>query len=202
MIRRTRIRTCALFCAAAAVFVLPTRLAHASVEDENEVDQGRGALLNLAADVDGAAVIETPHTLAGNSLGGGTGFKARVGAQFHVPMFRFTPELGYGYTHFFATNGVGPVDDWNTNRLFGGVRLGLGELIVPSIYGHAGYGWRHTADPSVPDASGATFDAGIALDLHLLPFFGFGAHAEYVYVDSRPYVPQWLGLGLQANLAF
>ncbi len=201
MIRCTWIRcTCALFCA--ALIVLPTRLAGASEEEENEGDHGRGAALNLAADVDGAAVVDTPHTATGNSLGGGTGFKGRVGAQFHVPLIRFTPELGYGYTHFFATNGTGPVDDWNTHRLIGGVRLGLGEIIVPSIYGHAGYGWRHTPDPSVPDAGGVTFDAGLALDLHLLPFLGFGAHAEYAYVDARPYVPQWLAFGLQANLAF
>jgi hypothetical protein len=189
-----------LFCSAlsSAVVLLHATAARA---DENEGDHhGGGGSLNLAADVEGAAVVESPHTPSGNSLGAGTGFKGRVGEQFHVPLVRFTPEVGYGYSRFFAASTSGTTYDWDAHRIIGGVRVGLGEIIVPTIYGHAGYGWRATGDPSVPNAGGATFDAGLALDLHLLPIIGFGAHAEYTYLDARPYVPQWLAFGLHMSL--
>jgi hypothetical protein len=36
----------------------------------------------------------------------------------------------------------------------------------------------------------------------VIPHFGFGAHVEYDTIDSRPYTPQWLALGLHANVVF
>jgi hypothetical protein len=117
-----------------------------------------------------------------------------------VPFVRITPEAGYGYTHLFAVSSGGTTFDWNAHRIIGGVRLGVGEIIVASIYGHAGYGWRETGDPTVSSAGGFTFDGGLALDLHVLPVVGFGAHAEYAYLDAQPYVPQWLAFGLHVSL--
>jgi len=188
------------FCSAlsAAAVLLPATPAFADEEDGDHGDHRGG--LNLAADVEGAAAVDSPHTVSGNSLGGGTGFKARIGEELHVPLVRFTPEAGYGYTRFFATSTGGTTYDWDAHRIIGGVRVGLGEIIVPSIYGHVGYGWRQTGDPSVVNAGGVTFDGGLALDLHILPIVAFGAHAEYTYVDARPYVPQWLAFGLQVSL--
>jgi hypothetical protein len=170
-------------------------------EYEERHEGGGGAALDLAGDVEGAAVVETPHTAAGNSLGGGTGFKVRVGAQFHLPLVRFVPEVGYGFQHFFAVDEAGAAYDWDTHRVFAGARLGLGEILVPTIYAHFGYGWRGTGDPSVPDAGGTAFDAGVALDLHIIPHVGLGAHAEYATIDAQPYVPQWLAVGLHADIA-
>jgi hypothetical protein len=176
--------------------------APARAEDhEREAAHGHPAALDIAGDVEGSAVVATPHTAAGNSLGGGTGFKVRVGAQLHAPLIRFTPEAVYGYQHLFANSDVGPAFDWNTNRVVGGVRLGLGEIIVPTIYGHVGYGWRTTGDATVADTGGVAADGGVALDLHVIPHLGFGAHAEYSVVDARPYVPQWLAFGLHADVA-
>jgi hypothetical protein len=54
----------------------------------------------------------------------------------------------------------------------------------------------------VPAADGVAFDAGFALDLHLIPHLGVGGHIEYAMIDSTPYTPHWLGLGLHADLAF
>lgn len=119
-----------------------------------------------------------------------------------MPGLRFTPEIGYGYQHLFATDDAGESFAWNTHRVFGGARLGFGWILVPTVYAHVGYGWRDTNDPTVPEASGLAFDAGLALDLHIIPHFGFGAHAEYAMIDSVPYTPHWLALGLHADLAF
>jgi hypothetical protein len=179
----------------AATFAAP---AHADEGDEHH--GGGGAALDVAGDIEGAAVVETPHTPAGNSLGGGTGFKVRVGAQFRAPLIRFVPEVGYGYAHFFAVDDAGTAYDWNTHRVIAGARLGLGEILVPTIYAHVGYGWRGTGDPTVPQVGGTAVDAGLALDLHLIPHLGLGAHGEYATIDARPYAPQWLAIGLHADL--
>ncbi len=115
----------------------------------------------------------------GNDVRGGGGFKLRVGETFRFADLRVTPEIGYGFTHLFANDDAGdPAYDWNLHRAFAGVRFGFGRFVVPVVYGHVGYGWRATNDPIIPQASGFAYDAGVALDLHLLPHFGFGAHAE------------------------
>jgi len=165
-------------------------------------DDHRGAVLDLAADLDGAAIVSPPHTPSGNTLSHGSGFKVRVGAQFRYPLLRFVPEILYGYEHFLAVDGSGTAYDWNTHRLVAGARIGVGEVIVPSLYAHAGDGWRATGDPTVPQVGGTAFDVGIALDLHVIPHLGFGAHVEYDTIDSTPYAPDWVTAGLQADVAF
>jgi hypothetical protein len=191
----TSAATAAIGCALAMV------TASARADEHEDRQAGGGPALDVAGDAEGAAVVETPHTPAGNSLGGGTGFKVRVGAQFHAPLVRFVPEVGYGYEHFFAVDDAGTAYDWNTHRFIAGARLGLGEILVPTVYAHVGYGWRGTGDPTVPQVGGTAFDAGLALDLHLIPYLGLGAHAEYATIDAQPYAPQWLAIGLHADLA-
>jgi hypothetical protein len=153
-------------------------------------------------DGDGAAMIAPPHTLVGNTLTGGTGFKLRFGDQIHLHGLRVTPEGGYAFEHLFATDDTGAVYDWDTHRLFGGVRLAFGYVVTPGFYAHLGYGWRNTGDPSVPPIGGLALDAGFALDFHVLRHFVFGAHAEYVTIDSQPYTPQWIALGLHGDVVF
>ncbi len=171
----------------------------ARADEEHEHDEGGGADLDIGGDVEGAAVVETPHTVANNSLGGGTGFKVRVGEQVHVPLIRLVPEVAYGFQHFFAVDDSGTAYDWNTHRVIAGLRLGLGESLVPTIYGHVGYGWRMTDDPTVPQVGGVAVDGGLALDLRLIPHLGLGVHGEYAMIDARPYVPQWIAIGLHAD---
>jgi hypothetical protein len=158
--------------------------------------------LDLGFDAEGAGVLVPPRPVSGDRLWGGSGFKVRVGDQIRFPFLRFTPEMGYAYVHLYAANDLTSPFGWDTHRLFAGVRLGLGEIIVHTFYGHVGYGWRRTGDPTVPSADGLAFDTGVALDLHLIPHFGFGAHVEYAMIDSVPYTPHWLGIGLHADLAF
>jgi hypothetical protein len=202
---RTRIVRVTLACSVLSATLLAASGSARAQGGETSAEQRekkKGAGVALGADIDGAAIVSQPRPLSGTSLAGGTGFKARLGGQLHVPFIRVTPELGYGYMHVFTTNDVGSAYDWNTHRVYGGVRLGVGEIVVPTVYSHLGYGWRVTNDPTVPSANGLAFDAGIALDFRIIPHLGFGAHAEYAMIDSTPFVPQWLGFGLHADLVF
>lgn len=159
--------------------------------------------LSLGLDLEGAVPVGLPQFSDGNTLRGGTGIKLRVGEQIRLQGgLRFTPEVGYGYDHLFASDDVGNAYAWDVHRAFGGARLAFGRFLVPVIYAHVGYGWRSTGDTTVPDASGIAFDAGGALDLHIVPHLGFGAHVEYATIDAQPYTPQWVALGLHADSVF
>jgi len=157
--------------------------------------------LSLGADLEGAVPVDVPRFLDGNTLRGGGGFKARVGERIWLHGgVRLTPELGYAYDHLFATDDIGNSYSWDMHRVFGGARIAFGRFLVPVFYAHVGYGWRATGDPTVPEAGGLAFDVGGALDLHLIPYLGIGAHIEYATIDAQPYTPQWLAFGLHADL--
>ncbi len=164
-------------------------------------DREPPSALDLGFDAEGAIPTSTPRFLSGNNLSGGSGFKLRVGDQIHMPRLRITPEGGYAFDHLFASDDTGAAYSWDMHRFFGGVRVQFGRVLVPGFYGHLGYGWRDTGDPTVPQAGGLAFDAGFTLDLHVIPHFGFGAQAEYASIDAQPYAPQWVALGLHADLA-
>jgi hypothetical protein len=185
---------------ACAAVLLSTRVAHAQGYYDHYEERERAAFA-LGFDLEGAVPINLPQ-VNGNDVSGGGGFKVRVGEQLHFPGIRFTPEIGYGYTHLFASDDAGNAYAWDLHRAFGGARLAFGHFLVPVIYGHVGYGWRATGDPSVPSAGGVTYDLGGALDLHVIPHFGIGAHIEYGEIDSQPYTPQWVAFGLHADIVF
>jgi hypothetical protein len=169
--------------------------------DPPEYYQGRSSL-DLAFDGEGAVPLMDRRFQSGNDLSGGGGFKLRVGDQIRFPGLRFTPEVGYGFDHLFATDNTTFSYAWDMHRVFAGARIGFGHFVVPTFYAHVGYGWRDTADPTVAAASGMAFDTGFALDFHVIRHFGFGAHVEYAAIDAEPYTPQWLALGLHADVAF
>ncbi len=158
--------------------------------------------LNLGFDGEGAVPVGMPASYYGNNVEGGGGFKIRIGDQIRWPRFRITPEGGYAYDHLFATDDYGNAYAWDIHRLFAGIRVGFGRIVVPGFYAHVGYGWRDTGDPSVGGSNGFAFDAGGLLDFRVIPHFGFGAHAEYVEVDAQPYTPHWVAFGLHADVDF
>jgi hypothetical protein len=164
-------------------------------------EEGRSRF-DLAFDGEGAVPLMDHRFQDGNDLSGGGGFKVRFGDEIRFPRLRFTPEVGYGYDHLFATDNAGDAFDWNMHRVFAGARVGFGRLVVPTFYGHVGYGWRDTADPTIAQTSGVAYDVGFALDFHVVRHFGFGGHVEYAGIDAQPYTPQWLALGLHADIAF
>ncbi len=157
----------------------------------------------VAFDLEGAFPVNVPRFLDGNDLNGGGGFKLRVGEQIRVRGgLRITPEVGYGYEHLFASDDVGDAYSWDVHRLFGGVRLGVGYFVVPSVYGHVGYGWRVTSDPTVPQQGGLTLDVGGALDFRIVPHLTLGLHLEYATLDDSSYGVQWVAAGGHAALLF
>jgi hypothetical protein len=160
--------------------------------------------LDLGVDLEGAIPLNVPQFLDGNNLQGGGGFKVRLGEQLRLRGgTRLTPEVGYGYDHLFASDDVGDHYDWDLHRFFGGLRLAFGHLVSPVIYGHIGYGWRDTGDPTVPHAGGFAADVGGGIDLHFVPRLVLGAYVEYATIDAQqPYSPQWLALGVHLDLLF
>jgi len=158
--------------------------------------------LAIGLDLEGAAAVNVP-VLDGNNVQDGGGFKIRVGEQFRLrPRLRFTPEVGYSYTHLFGSDDIGDSFDWEMHRVFVGGRLSFGRFLAPALYAHAGYGWRVTGDPSVPQNGGFTWDVGGALDLRVIPHLGLGIHVEYDEVDSDPYAPAWVAFGAHADVTF
>jgi hypothetical protein len=190
--------------AGAAAFLVstPARADRVVVYEQSDEDYEARHQLDVAVDGEGAVPLMDRRFQSGNDLSGGGGFKVRVGEQIRMPRLRVTPEIGYGFDHLFATDDAGTPYAWDMHRLFAGARIGFGHFVVPTIYGHIGYGWRDTGDPSVAQASGVAYDFGFALDFHIVPHFGFGAHVEYAAIDAEPYTPQWLALGLHADVAF
>jgi hypothetical protein len=156
----------------------------------------------VAVDGEVAVPLSAP-TGDKDSLDSGAGVKVRVGYQFHIPLLRITPEAGYGFDWFSGDGGGGSPHAWDMQRIFAGGRIGLGEIVVPSAYAHGGFGWRTTSDPGVPAGSGLAFDAGLALDLHVIPHVGFGAHAEYASIGTGGgKSPEWLAFGLHLEIDF
>jgi len=160
------------------------------------------ARFNVGFDGEGVVPLSAPVPLSGNTLSGGAGFKIRFGEQFRFAGVRFIPEVGYGYDHLFATDDIGDAFAWDLHRVFGGARIAFGRVIVPGFYAHVGYGWRETGDLDVGDDAGVAFDAGVLLDIHVIPRFGFGAHVEYATIDAQPYAPHWLAVGVHADVVF
>lgn len=146
----------------------------------------------IGADLDGALPVDSHGT-----LDGGGGFGIRLGHQIHLPGLRLTPEAGYGYMHLFGANGW---PDVTTHRIEGGLRLGLGELIVPFAFLHAGYGWRVGSAP-VTGGGGLAVDGGIGLDLVLGPL-SVGGHLGYASIAVDPNDPKWVILGLDGAIVF
>jgi hypothetical protein len=172
------------------------------VEEREPEEREPRRSFDLAFDGEGAVPLMDRRFQSGNDLSGGGGFKVRVGEQIRFPRLRITPELGYGFDHLFATDDAGTAYAWDMHRVFAGARIGFGRVVVPTFYGHLGYGWRDTGDPTINEASGFAFDMGFALDFHVVPHLGFGGHVEYAAIDAEPSSPRWLALGLHADIAF
>jgi hypothetical protein len=156
---------------------------------------------SLGLDLEGAIPLDS-HTKDADSLQGGSGFKVRFGDQIHLPLLRITPEVGFALDRLFGDGGSAYSGyAWDMERIFVGGRIGFGAVVVPTLYAHVGYGWRTTDDPAVPEGNGVAFDGGLALDLHLIRHFGFGAHAEYDTVATGGgTTPRWLALGLHLDI--
>jgi outer membrane protein with beta-barrel domain len=191
-------------CACAAVALYPS--------------EARAGEFTLGVDADGTALLSPTSTnvITPSTLGGG--FKLRFGDRFVLRGgVRLTPEIGYSFDHLFA-GGAGEavpgnanvVTDgiWNMNRVFAGARVGFGRWVVPTVYAHVGYAFRTVSDETVtilPNNTGPTFDAGVALDFHIARHLSLGPHVEYTLVDMQATgqsIPQWMTFGGHVDFIF
>lgn len=112
--------------------------------------------------------INEPH------VGSGTGFNVRLGYKLDLLVLQLTPEVGGGY-HTFS----GDLSPHLAQGIVGG-RLQFGKILEPGLYAHLGYGHLSGSFEGVDHGhSGATADAGVTLDLTLLPLIDVGVHAGY-----------------------
>lgn len=126
----------------------------------------------------------------------GEGFGVRLGRRLDLPLFVGGPEIGGSFTTFPGDASL------KVTRGFAGLRLGVGEVVRPGVFGHVGLG--HVSWDA-PGASGGTsfgWDAGAFLDFTLLPFVNLGAHGAWVKQsqagDAAAF--SWLTAGVHVEL--
>jgi hypothetical protein len=125
---------------------------------------GRGVgRTQIALDFDFTTAVNDDST---NSGGGGA---LRLGRKLDLLVVSLTPEIGGGY------HGFGGSSDAKLYSGFLGGRLGFGKIIEPSVFGHVGIGRLDGVAPR----TAPVLDAGVALDLTILPLIDLGVHGAY-----------------------
>jgi len=119
---------------------------------------------SIGVDLDYTNGIEEPQ------VGAGTGFNGRLGYKLDLLVLQITPEIGGGY-HTFSGDAAAKL----SQGIIGG-RVSFLKVLQPGVYAHLGYGHLSTVGSS---HSGATADAGVTLDLTILPLIDLGVHAGY-----------------------
>ncbi|HVY25964.1 MAG TPA: hypothetical protein VHB79_05405 [Polyangiaceae bacterium] len=162
-----------------------TWASNACADDDDDHKVGR---TTIGLDVDFNTLVDTSRDESG---GGGA---LRVGRQLGLILIKLTPELGGSY-HAFSGQG-----DAHLYSGFVGGRLGFGAVIEPSIYGHVGL--AHIS--GFESRTAPLLDAGLAVDLTLLPLIDLGLHAGYNVMLPRENDPafKFVTLGAQAALVF
>jgi hypothetical protein len=129
-------------------------------------DRREGGHTQLALDLEYAGSIDQGDVTTG------AGGAIRLGSQADWFLLSLTGEIGGSYHQF------GGVPDVRVYRGFLGGRISVGKILEPGLYGHLGIG-SLSVDPG-DSRTAATFDAGLFLDLTVLPVVDLGIHAGYV----------------------
>ena len=172
-----------------AVRLLPALLASTAVLISTEQAQAKSGT-SIGVDLDYTNGIDEPQ------VGSGTGFNGRLGYKLDLLVLTLTPEIGGGY-HTFSGDAAAKL-----SQGFVGGRVSFLKILQPGVYAHLGYGHLSTAIGS--SRSGATADAGVTLDLTLLPLIDVGVHAGYnamLKSDNHPAFDSYV-LGLHGALTF
>ncbi len=106
----------------------------------------------------------------------GGGFGLRGGEEWEVLILTLSPELSAQYSRF------GGEREPSAYQLMGGTRLGIGFIIEPSVFAHAGIGYLD--QELYGSGTGFAYDVGAALDLTLIPFMDIGVHAQLSGVNT------------------
>lgn len=164
-----------------------------------------GAVLLTSSEASAGVTIHLEQDFGVITNGGsdvGFGFSGRLGYRAKIGPLWLGPELGGGYLTF------GDIGRYSLHpsRMYGGGRIGLGGVLQPQLYGHAGYGWM--GDVGDVSFRGAMFEAGVALDIEILPVVGIGAHLGYTSNDNinggaaGQGAFNWVNFGVHAGLTF
>lgn len=141
----------------------------------------------LAVDVEsGTPSDSVPDASSGFGVG------VRFGHEWHPLILSLTPEFGASYRAFSG------LSDADAFTVVAGGRVGLGFILEPSVYAHAGLGHFSYGTPAgEASATGLGYDVGAALDFTALPAVDFGVHATLAGIggDSDTADLAWLALG-------
>ena len=129
----------------------------------------RGALAKSGTAI--GADIDYTNGVNEQYVSSGTGFNVRLGYKLDLKLLQLTPEIGGAYHTYSGDAGVKVAQG-----IVGG-RVSFFKVLEPGIYAHLGYG--HLSGSMGQGHSGATADAGLTLDLTLLPLVDFGVHGGY-----------------------
>jgi hypothetical protein len=158
---------------------------------------GAAAMFSSRASADVALGVDIDYAVPINvdAATSGYGFALRLGSPMHVALLVATPELGFTYHAF--TGDAKPT----AYRGIGGLRIAVGEIIRPGIFGHVGYGALKVDQGDT--SSSFTYDFGAFLEFTLLPLLNIGVHGGYNQLtggDRSSF--QFATLGAQATLVF
>jgi hypothetical protein len=125
------------------------------------------------------------------------GFGIRLGWELHIPLFEFTPEIGYKWASFKGGAAL--------NRGIIGARLGIGEIFRFGAAAHLGFAHRSEEIQGIElSNTGFTLDAGLFFDITLIPLLNIGVHIDYGRTagdaSQALEVLQWVTFGLHAAL--
>ncbi len=138
----------------------------------------------------------------------GWGFEARLGYALPIPTLRLVPEVAADYVHL--PNELEANPEHRIRTLKGGLRVGFGAPLRPSLWVHGGYGWIDgEADDMILSKSGLVFDAGAALDFTATPWLNVGVYAGVANLrydanrnDKDWEWERWVKVGLQLEGTF
>lgn len=123
--------------------------------------------LMLALDMDYSAAVEHSEI----DSGGGAGF--RIGLERDYFLVTLIPELQFNYHRLNANTR----DDAAITAAKVGGRIRFLKIVEPGIFAHAGL--ANIAGDRIYEHTGIAFDAGLTLDLTILPLIDIGLHTAW-----------------------
>jgi hypothetical protein len=149
----------------------------------------------LAASLLGVVAVLSPvGGIDEPGVDAGAGGALRLGQELDLILLSLTPEVGASY-HTFG----GAFEPTHTSG-FVGARLSFGKVLEPGVFAHVGVGHLSVEGGS---ETAPALDAGVSLDLTLLPVIDLGAHAAYdALLVSDADAFDWYRFGVHAALSF
>jgi hypothetical protein len=152
------------FFALGLLFSGSTAYAH-DYEDEEYHRHERGKLM-IALDLDYSTA------LAHSDIDEGGGGGLRIGLERDYFLVSLIPELQLDTHHLTADRDAATI---STAKVGGRIRFF--KIVEPGVFAHAGNG--HVGGDRVYENTGLAFDAGLTLDLTILPLVDIGLHTAW-----------------------